>query len=183
MAITNKMQMSKRNKIDTRKVITLERVSPQQIGWKPNGIWYSCYGGWLEWAADEMPDRLYKYIHEMNINRNTQTDILHPDTDKILVVRTIKDFDEFHKLYKSSSVPGLRRRRKGDIITDKNRINWKRVARDYGGIEICPFIKKRINHMWYNMWDVASGCVWNISIIKSFALVYEKVRGKYTKVK
>jgi hypothetical protein len=40
-------------------------------------------------------------------------------------------------------------------------INWGKVAVDYDGIEIAPYIfKARNKHMWYYGWDIASGCIW-----------------------
>ena len=43
-------------------------------------------------------------------------------------------------------------------------IDWPRVASDYAGIEICPYLSsKRMDEdsFWYYGWDVASGCVWD----------------------
>ena len=65
-------------------------------------------------------------------------------------------------------------------------INWKEVAKDYGGIEISPHLPKvigDIDYLWYWTFDVASGCIWNIeSIIKDTEMVYEKKKGVYVEV-
>jgi hypothetical protein len=110
-----------------------------------------------------MVDLLYKYIHKLNIDRNVLTDIRNKDKNKLL-----EDFDLFNKKYGKDSS-----------------INWKKVSEDYGGIEICPFLKKRREkNVWYWAWDVASGCIWNTkSIIKNTELIYEKKKHKYIKVK
>jgi hypothetical protein len=64
-----------------------------------------------------------------------------------------------------------------------NLIKWDEVSEDFGGIEICPYLLKRQYYIWYNLFDVASGCVWNIkSIIKSSDLIYEKKNKIYEKV-
>ena len=90
------------------------------------------------------------------------TNIHNKDKNKLLVIKTMKDFDIFNKRYRIEE-------------NTYSLINWKIVAKDYGGIEICPFISKRKNYIWYSSWDVASGCIWNIkSIIKNIQLIYEK---------
>jgi hypothetical protein len=51
-------------------------------------------------------------------------------------------------------------------------IDWKKVAKEYSGIEICPYIgEQRLKFSWYYPWDVASGCVWDNSAVKSINLV------------
>jgi hypothetical protein len=40
--------------------------------------------------------------------------------------------------------------------------DWVRLAKEYDGIEIAPYIYKgRYEIFWYHGWDVASGCIWN----------------------
>ena len=44
-----------------------------------------------------------------------------------------------------------------------------------------PIYKK---YIWFSLWDVASGCIWNIeSIIKNTELIYEKKGKKYIEVR
>lgn len=51
------------------------------------------------------------------------------------------------------------------------------------GIEICPYLTQRKNFLWYNTFNVASGCIWNTKeIIKNSELIYEKKKGKYVKI-
>ena len=56
------------------------------------------------------------------------------------------------------------------------------VSKDYGGIEITPYLLERRKIDRYNTFDVASGCIWNNKIIKEIKLVYEKVDNNYIKV-
>jgi hypothetical protein len=45
-----------------------------------------------------------------------------------------------------------------------DRIDWKRVASRYAGIEICPYqnsLRMKAITGWYYPWDVASGCIWS----------------------
>ena len=161
------MRLPKRNKIDKNKKITFNVTTKykQTKGYyyKPKGFWYSCYNDWYNWVSIEMPEWLHKYIHKININKDVLTDIRNKNKNKLLVINNVKDFDIFNKRY------GYKRG-----------INWIKVAEDYGGIEICPFLYKRSNYLWYAIWDVASGCIWNTkSIIKNSELIYEKKKGKY----
>ena len=75
----------------------------------------------------------------------------------ILYIRTAAELDAFTEIY--GGTPGWRW---GDAIS------WKQVSKRYSGIEICPFIRARAssrNAGWYGGWDVASGCIWDTSII------------------
>lgn len=50
-------------------------------------------------------------------------------------------------------------------------IDWYKVSKDFGGIEIPIFIKKAHTTFdeytsWYYGWDIPSGNIWNINIIK-----------------
>jgi len=49
-------------------------------------------------------------------------------------------------------------------------IDWPRVAEKWPGIVIAPYLfsmRLDMTHSWYYTWDVASGCVWDASIIES----------------
>lgn len=173
------MKLPKRNKIDKNKSINFTKKyvnTSQQV--KPNGFWYSCYDDWYKWVVKEdITDFLHKYIHKIIINKNVTTNIMNKDKNKLLVIKNIKDFDLFNKIYGTKKVPR--------IIHGMNHqtINWKKVANDYGGIEICPFIRKRQHYVWYGSWDVASGCIWNTKpIIQTTKLIYKKINKKYVKI-
>ena len=124
-----------------------------------------------------MDSLLHNYIHKINIKLNIITDIWNKDKNKLLVIKTITDFEMFHKRY----------RKKLKIISSNEFIhefiNWKKVTKDYGGIEICPCVSRYKKYIWFSLWDVASGCVWNTeSIIKNTELIYEKKEKKYIEV-
>lgn len=175
------MKLPKRNKIDTKKNIKLTReykhISDQ---FKPNGLWYGCNDDWYNWVKKAgMKKFLHKYIHKINIKNNVMTDIRNKDKNKLLIIKNIKDFDIFNKRY---GVGSLKRLANGMYISYK--INWKKVAKEYGGMEICPAVlKERGDYIWYAAWDTASGCIWDTkSIIRNIELIYEKKKGKYIKV-
>jgi len=55
-------------------------------------------------------------------------------------------------------------------------INWKEIQeQEYNGIEICPHNWERREELdWYYPWDVASGCIWNLSGVSDIVLLAEK---------
>lgn len=111
---------------------------------KPNGLWYSCGSAWDDWCEYEMPQWItgspYVYRIEVNLSR-------------MLVIRTGEEFDAFEERY-------------GVSVGRFKVIDWKAVAQDYDGIEICPYRSDR-RPDWYYPWAVASGCVWGSGAVKS----------------
>tara|TARA_Y100000389_G_C17408616_1_gene489536 strand:- start:649 stop:1170 length:522 start_codon:yes stop_codon:yes gene_type:complete len=172
------MKFPKRNIITDKKIIKFNRDYKQRICLKPSGLWYSCYDSWYNWMSEEIPDMLFKYIHKLNIKNNVLTDIRNKNKNKLLVIKTLKDFDLFTKNYKVKTYY----KDKG-IIKEFIFIDWIKVSNDFGGIEICPYLNKRRNILWYYGFDVASGCIWNLqSIIKNLEIIYEKKNDKYIKI-
>ena len=113
---------------------------------KPEGLWYSCGSAWDDWCKSEYPGGIREsdYIYRVVI-----------DPSKMMIIRNAKDFLAFEKRY---LVKG--------VLDDE--IDWKAVARDYDGIEICPYQRKfRMDHFWYYGWDVASGCIWGSGALKT----------------
>tara|TARA_Y100000780_G_C13484995_1_gene340001 strand:+ start:67 stop:618 length:552 start_codon:yes stop_codon:yes gene_type:complete len=178
------MKLPRRNKIDKNKKIKFTKKYKQSSNqFKPRGFWYSCHDSWYNWIIEEgMKKILYKYIHKVNINNNVMTSIGKKDKNKLLIIKSIKDFDIFNKKY------GTEYKKKmifNDGDNSSNSINfykidWIKVSKDYGGIEICPFLQKRKGYIWYCGWDVASGYIWNTeAIIKNTELIYEKKNKEY----
>jgi hypothetical protein len=168
------MKLPDRNKIlKTKKIIY--KPYKQSINLKPAGVWYSCGNKWYAWCKKEgMENYLHKYIHQININKTNITTVKNKDKNKLLIIKCIKDFDTFNKRY------GV----KTDLLkTGKmvdQLIDWSKVARDYGGIEICPYFATRRKLLWYSAFDVAGGCVWRVSsIIKDTKVIYKKEKDKY----
>lgn len=61
-------------------------------------------------------------------------------------------------------------------------MDWNKVSEEYNGVEICPYYEQNnlnitkegysVFLLWYNRWDVASGCIWKPSeAIKDFKLI------------
>ena len=79
------------------------------------------------------------------------------------MIHNLKDFDIFNSRYAYE----LRYLNDSENDLLNYLVDWNKVSQDYGGIQICPYLKKE-KILWYCSFDVASGCVWNIkSIIKT----------------
>lgn len=107
--------------------------------YKPNGFWYDCDNEWSNWVEFNMPEWKGDYFYSVKL-----------DHSKMKVIRNLKELKAFTEEYESDEEFGM--------------INWRRVAEDYSGIEICPYVWEarldRGKYSWYNTWDVASGCIW-----------------------
>ena len=166
------MYLHRRNLITDNKIIKLNRKYKQRTDWKPNGIWYSCGNSWYNFIKNEgMYNWLYKYIHKIKIKKEKLTTIKNKNNEKLLIINNINDFDKFYNEYRIFH-----------NILDYYLIDWIKVSKDYGGIEICPYLQEKRKIKWYNTWDVASGCIWNNNIIKDILLIYEKKNNKYIKI-
>lgn len=204
------MKLPKRNKMDNKNIINLNyehKYSAWENGVKPSGFWYGCYDSWYKWTTEEGMF-VKKYIHQINLKYNVLTDIRNKDNDKLLVIKNLKDFDLFNKRYGYSDYYGnnfpenitIFSSKTENLLKNKSRtkftniyhfddmyadnlIKWEKVMKDYGGIEICPYLEKRRHYLWYSSFDVTSGCIWNLKpILKDTKLIYKLHRNKYVKV-
>ena len=123
---------------------------------KPTGLWVSVKGeyDWPTWCKSEEfrnTDLQYKYIIELAENAN----ILYISSSKQLV-----NFTESYTKY--SKTPSY-----------YSRIDWERVANEYQGLIISPYIwdcRLLSVTFWYYGWDCASGCIWDHTAIASIKL-------------
>ena len=117
----------------------------KKYNFKPNGIWYACgIDTWNKFVVNEglVENRKYKYKYLLEIN-----------PAKILFIKNDEDMINFIKKYKPHPHLG---------------IVWENIAKDYSGIEICPYLDNfRDTQLWYYPWDIASGCIWNNDAIKN----------------
>ena len=112
---------------------------------KPVGLWFEIVGGnpdWITWCAKDNygKDRFgYSYILELNLSN-------------ICLINNENQFLDFTELYKINKCGfGL--------------INFTEVMTDFKGIIISPYLHSCRGIDWYHGWDVASGCVWDITAI------------------
>lgn len=119
---------------------------------KPDGLWYALGDAWGQYLKkfDKEIYKKYHYIASLNI-----------DYTNILKIDSSQKFEDFHKNYSI-------KRNFGPAI------DWKKVSEDYKGIEIIPYRPDfRHIYMWYNTWDLASGCIWDLSVIKDYKIIYK----------
>jgi len=121
---------------------------------KPNGLWYSIDGEWEDWCRDNMNHWIKKYNIELTI-----------DESKILILKTIHQVDRFREEFESVSDYS-------DLIKE---VDWEKVKQWYPGIEIQNYHKIKewgfnpmFDCMWFYGWDVSSGCIWDLSIVKKY---------------
>lgn len=135
----------------------------EQPGWasqhKPFGLWVSVDGedDWAAWCeAESFGIGHLRY----------RIDLRDPGallwiTDELELLAFTERYDKPH------SFSNGHRSRKGEYI------DWVRVAQDWPGMVIAPYIwscRLRDGTGWYYGWDCASGCIWNASMIASTTL-------------
>lgn len=135
--------------------LVLRDVDQDGYGLKPLGLWYSIGDSWIEWCRSEMPD----WVKPHNF-------ILDLDMSRVLLIASKSDIVDFQRRYGASvGVPGVHLMRP----------DWRRVAKDYCGIEVNPYFRDLsftcADYLWYYGWDVPSGCVWDKSAVKSVKLM------------
>ena len=116
----------------------------QDVDHKPEGLWYAMGTEWINWVRSEMPEWEYDNVFVLEINK-----------DRVKKLSSYEDIEEFTKQYG--------RKHHGFVMID-----WRKVAKEYSGIEIIPYVwSARMKFNWYYTWDVASGCIWGSDGIKS----------------
>lgn len=118
---------------------------------KPRGLWFEVEGddSWQIWCEENSFGNLTDQFHyRLNIDHSA----------KILKITNPAEIDQFHLEYQLS-IPKYPNVLAGEYI------DWAKIACDYDGILITPFIWERASfthlcYRWYSAWDVASGCLW-----------------------
>lgn len=119
------------------------RVYTQRTEQKPDGLWYSVGSAWKDWCESE----------QFNLQRLQCVCKLEIDESRILKVVDLLAFTEQYGVVNRT--------------LELRSIDWAQVASAYAGIEIAPYqYKHRLSLLWYYPWDVASGCIWDLSVIK-----------------
>ena len=143
--------MAKKNILPARFPVSQHPADFDPPG-KPKGLWYAVGAEWIDWCKDEMPHWIGDKFYKIEI------------TDKVLRITNVDEFKwfcdkfgYFPEYYKHTSL--------ANHYID---IDWMKVAEEYPGIEIAPHQYSLCHeYNWYYGWDVASGCVWDESAIKS----------------
>jgi hypothetical protein len=123
------------------------KIQESEPDTKPKGLWYGIGTSWIDWVRSEMP-----HWEKNNIF------LIEIDDSKIIKISNEDELLSFNEKYKS------------EIVNNPlSLIDWKRVSKDYKGIEITPYLyKMRFDRrvFWYYGWDIASGCIWGDGVIK-----------------
>jgi len=124
-----------------------QKVYAQVSSNKPKGFWYGFGDEWIDWVEMQMPEWRGDYIYKVDINGSN-----------MLLIKDYLGIKEFTDEYlsKEQVYPGA-----------TYFVDWDRVALKYDGIEINPYIgEARLEFEWYYFWDVATGCIWNLSKVE-----------------
>jgi hypothetical protein len=119
---------------------------------KPRGFWLSVDGqsDWKEWCED----------NDWNVEGLAVRTVftVSPDAN----VKVITNPEELVAFDAEYQIPA-------EHPVLHHRIDWVKVAERYDGIIIAPYIwsmRLDLDMLWYYGWDCASGCFWNLSMIK-----------------
>jgi len=168
-----------------QKINKLKNTNKQRKDFKPNGLWYSTNNNWNKYAIDNMYNQLHTYFYKLKIIHTTINKL---DKNKILLIKTKKDYTNFIIEYGNE----LKIKNSQDVCFII--INWRRVAQNFGGIELKNLENLKKSHTFLlnhfnsnskikknkiisplNLFDIDSGCIWNIQTIKLFEEVFDFV--------
>lgn len=156
---------------------------------EPRGFWYAMNHQWLSYHPLKMRTRKYRTRSRTRYNASNvytvvlppvrRTTLAAPDTGKVLVLATERDLLAFTDTYgvRDGTTDDVSSSSEEDHVpdhvpepdppTDWYSVDWRKVARDFGGVEIpryqATFLRKRANKTldarlsWYSAWDVPSG--------------------------
>lgn len=138
---------------------------------KPYGFWLSIEDfeedqNWKTWS-EANKFNLCSLKHKYLVTLKKKAKILYLQTNAQLIEFGLKykgnDPEDFFKYSQDRTRPPY-------IYL----IDWKIVMSEYDGIIIAPFqwdcVFINPTASWYYGWDCSSGCIWNVSAVKSFVL-------------
>ncbi len=127
---------------------------------KPHGFWVSVEDfekdrNWHTWCGlDKFRLEGLKYRYHVILKKKA----------KILYLKNDKELEEFSLKYAGNY----------DFASYIYIIKWQDLMKEYDGIIIAPYKSSctlmNLTISWYYPWDCASGCIWNVSAVKSFTL-------------
>jgi len=127
--------------------LTIQKKDLKQSNhWKPKGFWYSFGTEWVDWVRTEMPEWEKPHLFKIDV-----------DTSRILQLNSTSDIQEFTKKYGNNEEKWT------------GYIDWVKVSEEYGGVEMPDYSNLwslRYEYMWLSTWDISSGCIWDLSLIK-----------------
>lgn len=133
-----------------KSIANTKKIYKQEDPYKPRGLWYQIKDSLFKWGEINWG----KHIYEVKI-----------DTKCICKISNFKQLEEFHNKY-------------GEVFSKKHgleTINWKKVTKEYCGIEIINYNKiihsltKKNSfgkYSWFYLFDFNSGCIWEVDAVK-----------------
>ena len=162
------------------------KITKFGVSSQPTGLWYAKHfcrflEGLDSLSYDKIQDEEYlkdndsdnkvqgKYMYGIKIKtQKIYTDINHPNPNLILRLRNNQDNRKFIKKY------GILSRFKTQNEVEEYDYNWKKVAKNFAGIEI-----DNENSPVFYTWK-CYGCIWNTDIISNVKLLAQKGLKKYS---
>jgi hypothetical protein len=130
-------------------------------GAKPAGLWLSVIGedGIDHWLQKWGPHAAQEYPDPRNIFFNDDARILHLCTAADIDLLNA-DFGNYSEAADWARLSGRAR---------ELAVRWHEVAQRYDAVMTHPYCVERSANHWYNEWEVQSGCVWNLNVLKCCA--------------
>lgn len=152
---------------------------------KPLGFWYACGTEWLDYVVNDWEvSKMCCYIYSIKLKPiNFTKNINKKNKNKILLIENMKHLDKFINKYSKPKNHKFKEFKINKYIGVKIPfpILWEQVAKDFVGIEFCPYIlineveniwsfdndfnmffsEKNPKYLWYRILDISSGCIWN----------------------
>ena len=138
---------------------------------RPKGLWVSVGDDWLvdqyeRWRTDGRSGSAH-YPHRFNY----ANEITIADASNIMVITDELEFRAFNDEYSEL---------RPEFGPQAHIIRWRDIRRHYEGIIIAPYIENMAvrtdargnpsaipESIWYYTWVVASGCLWDVSVIEN----------------
>ena len=152
------------------KIFCSDCPTPLDNDHKPGGLWLSDDSdyGWYDFVLDRLRDGSSEWADGEELLQYRYDFAIDPrQSDRILLLKTPDDLRRFTLHYREATVRECVVRGKPGCGLH---IEWERVKADYKGIMITPFHRALscndpILFHWYNGFDCASGCFWDITCL------------------
>ena len=131
---------------------------------KPPGLWLSVEGfeGDDEWTWPQWCNSQEFCIDKLQYAMDFQI----TDNARVLLLESSADILQFTDQYKSA---WWQRRSDAGLISQNTAIDWHRMHDTWDGIVIAPYdwpSRHESRTRWYNGWDCASACIWNLDALR-----------------
>ena len=150
-------------------ILSLKNNTQDRGALKPVGLWYACGDEWLNWVRSNVKYWSEEWTHLYEVL----------PTNAILHVSTEDELRAFAARYTTKGGWGISIEASFRITgrrRDSFNPDWEKLAEDFPGLEICPHQGgMRYELMWYSVWDVASGCIWNERGLDHLKLIARRV--------